>query len=108
MKKGDVKKYLNQLNKSNDEPVNSALSDALKDLFKQYIKGAAVHLLSEQQLLFTSWCCDDTLMVFFQYTVGRPYRNNADSYTLLFPKSQEQKALSGFSEDTWKTPSESL
>ena len=34
MKKGDVKKYLNQLNKSNDEPVNSALSDALKDLFK--------------------------------------------------------------------------
>lgn len=34
MKKGDVKKYLNQLNRSNDEPVNSALSDALKDLFK--------------------------------------------------------------------------
>lgn len=34
MKKSDVKKYLNQLNKKNDEPVNSALSDALKDLFK--------------------------------------------------------------------------
>jgi len=34
MKKGEVKQYLNKINKQNDEPLNSALSDALKDLFK--------------------------------------------------------------------------
>jgi DNA topoisomerase-3 len=34
MRKQDVKQYINKLNHENDEPVNSALSDALKDLFK--------------------------------------------------------------------------
>jgi DNA topoisomerase-3 len=34
MRKGEVKQYLNKINKENDEPLNSALSDALKDLFK--------------------------------------------------------------------------
>lgn len=34
MRKGEVKQYLSKINKENDEPLNSALSDALKDLFK--------------------------------------------------------------------------
>jgi len=34
MKKGDVKKFLNKIQEENDAPINSALSDALKDLFK--------------------------------------------------------------------------
>lgn len=34
MAKKDVSKYLNDLNRKNDEPVNSALADALKDMFK--------------------------------------------------------------------------
>lgn len=34
MRKQDVKQYINKLNRENDEPVNSALSDALKGLFK--------------------------------------------------------------------------
>ncbi len=34
MKKGDVKKFLNKINEENDEPINSALGDALKDFFK--------------------------------------------------------------------------
>jgi DNA topoisomerase-3 len=34
MKKGEVKQFLNKINKENDEPINSALGDALKDFFK--------------------------------------------------------------------------
>lgn len=34
MRKGEVKQYLSKINQENDAPVNSALSDALKDLFK--------------------------------------------------------------------------
>ncbi len=35
MRKGEVKQYLNKINKENDEPLNSAMADALKDLFKK-------------------------------------------------------------------------
>lgn len=34
MAKKDVSRYLTDLNRKNDEPVNSALADALKDMFK--------------------------------------------------------------------------
>ncbi|HSP46746.1 MAG TPA: DNA topoisomerase III [Clostridiaceae bacterium] len=34
MAKKDVSRYLSDLNRKNDEPVNSALADALKDMFK--------------------------------------------------------------------------
>ena len=34
MKKGEVRQYLNKINKENEEPINSALGDALKDFFK--------------------------------------------------------------------------
>ncbi|HCW73205.1 MAG TPA: DNA topoisomerase III, partial [Clostridiaceae bacterium] len=35
MRKGEVKQYLNKINKENDEPLNSVMADALKDLFKK-------------------------------------------------------------------------
>jgi len=35
MRKGEVKQYLNKISKENDEPLNSAMADALKDLFKK-------------------------------------------------------------------------